>query len=176
MGMTVSMIACVSKNYALGNKGQLLYHLPDDMKRFRRLTTGHTVIMGRKTFESLPNGPLPNRCNIIISKTLKNSDIPGVDVVQSLSQALIRAGVFNDELDGEVFIIGGESIYRRALETDIIDNIYLTVVQDVPSEADVFFPTIPDNYDIAWGECHSKDARHAYDFNFEDWKRIKTEI
>lgn len=169
--MIVSIVACVSKNYALGNHGDLIYHLPDDMKRFRKLTTGHTVIMGRKTFESLPNGPLPNRKNIVVSSTLKDGDIPGVLIAKNVMQAILTANP--TEPNEEVFVIGGASVYKQALELNLIENIYLTVVQDVPSEADVFFPEIPDNYDVEWAEYHSKDERHDYDFFFENWKRLK---
>ena len=119
----ISIIACISKdNRAIGYQNRLLYHLPSDMVRFRELTTGHTIVMGRKTFESLPNGALPHRRNIVVSKSLK--EIDGGEVYPTLEEALRAAqgdtlsapkeatGIASPE---EIFIIGGESIYRQAL-------------------------------------------------------------
>lgn len=169
--MIVSIIAAISRNKALGNQGDLIYHLPADMKRFCKMTTGHAVIMGRKTYDSLQNGPLPNRRNIVISKTLKDGDIPGVEIANDVMEAILKANP--TEPNEEVFIIGGASVYQQALDLKLIDNIYLTVVDDIVKEADVFFPEIPDEYDIVWGECHSKDENNKYDYTFEDWKRIK---
>ena len=89
--MIISIIAAISRNKALGNQGDLIYHLPADMKRFRKMTTGHTIIMGRKTYDSLPNGPLPNRRNIVISKTLKDGDIPDVEIANDVMEAILKA-------------------------------------------------------------------------------------
>ena len=169
--MIVSIIAAISRNKAIGNQGKLIYHLPEDMKRFKKMTTGHTVIMGRKTFESLPNGPLPNRKNIVISSTLKDGDIPGVEIAENVMQAILKANP--TEPKEEVFVIGGASIYKQALELNLVENIYLTVVDDIVEEADAFFPPIPNDYDIVWGECHSKDDKNKYDYTFEEWKKIK---
>ena len=101
--MIVSIIAAISRNKELGNQGDLIYHLPADMKRFRKMTTGHTVIMGRKTYDSLPNGPLPNRRNIVISKTLKDGDIPGVEIANDVMESILKANP--TEPNEEVFII-----------------------------------------------------------------------
>ena len=126
--MKVSAIVCIGYNGSIGNKGQLLYHIPEDMKRFRKTTVGHTVIMGRKTFESLPDGPLSNRRNIVISKTLKNS--AGIEVFSSLEAALDAC---KDE--SEVFIIGGAQIYKECV--DIVNRLYITMVDDRQSPKDV---------------------------------------
>ena len=129
----ISIIACISKdNRAIGYQNRLLYHLPSDMVRFRELTTGHTIVMGRKTFESLPNGALPHRRNIVVSKSLK--EIDGGEVYPTLEEALRAAqgdtlsapkkdtGIASPE---EIFIIGGESIYRQALPA--ARKLYLTL-------------------------------------------------
>ena len=131
--MKVSMIYCRNQNKAIGNKGHLLYHIPEDLKRFKKLTTGHTVVMGRKSFESLPDGPLPNRRNIVLSKTLDN--IAGVEVFSSLEDALKVC-----EGEDEVFIIGGTEVYRQALP--YTNNIYETFVYETGEtpEADTFLP------------------------------------
>ena len=126
----LSIIACISKVHrAIGYKNRLLYAIPSDMTRFRMLTTGHTIIMGRKTFESLPNGALPNRRNIVISKT--REQITGCEVCSSLEEALAarkeavgnKKTVGSKEVSDECFIIGGASIYEQALP--FADKLYL---------------------------------------------------
>ena len=131
-----SIIACISKVHrAIGYKNRLLYAIPSDMTRFRMLTTGHTIIMGRKTFESLPNGALPNRRNIVISKT--KEQITGCEVYTSLEEALEAR---KEAAEDECFIIGGASIYEQALP--FADKLYLTIVEKEPEHADTFFPEI----------------------------------
>ena len=141
----LSIIACISKVHrAIGYKNRLLYAIPSDMTRFRMLTTGHTIIMGRKTFESLPNGALPNRRNIVISKT--REQITGCEVYTSLEEALAarkeevgnKEEVGSKETSDECFIIGGASIYEQALP--FADKLYLTIVEKEPEHADIFFP------------------------------------
>lgn len=164
----LSIIACISKdNRAIGYQNQLLYHLPSDMVRFRELTTGHTIVMGRKTFESLPNGALPHRRNIVVSKSLK--EIDGGEVYPTLEEALRAAqgdtlsapkedtGIASPE---EIFIIGGESIYRQALP--FADRLYLTIVDKKPEQADTFFPAIDSS---AW-EVTEKEMRNENGLSF----------
>lgn len=162
----ISIIACIAKsNRAIGYQNRLLYHIKSDMARFRELTTGHTIVMGRKTFESLPNGALPNRKNIVISRT--HHAIPNCEVYPTLERAFYSEdsnGLFLGKEDSwatsnqknswatsnqedswatnnqEVFIIGGESIYRQALP--LAERLYLTLVDDVPQQADTYFPVI----------------------------------
>lgn len=132
----LSIIACISKKHrAIGYQNRLLYAIPSDMTRFRMLTTGHTIIMGRKTFESLPNGALPNRRNIVISKT--KEQITGCEVFASLEEALAAR---KEAAEDECFIIGGASIYEQALP--FADKLYLTIVEKEPEHADTFFPEI----------------------------------
>lgn len=160
----ISLIACIAQNGAIGFHNHLLYPIRLDMQRFKTLTTGHTVIMGRMTYLSLPNGPLPNRRNIIVSKTMmkeqnggmrmeqsagmasgneaeaKNRDLshasaPQYEVCRSLEEALSRC---RDQGEKEVFIIGGAMLYRSALS--LATRLYLTIVEDTPQQADAFFP------------------------------------
>lgn len=146
-----SIIACISKVHrAIGYKNRLLYAIPSDMTRFRMLTTGHTIIMGRKTFESLPNGALPNRRNIVISKT--KEQITGCEVFSTLEEA-----VGNKEASDECFIIGGASIYEQALP--FADKLYLTIVEKEPEHADTFFPEInPAEWEVTEKEMRNENG------------------
>lgn len=162
----LSIIACISKVHrAIGYKNRLLYAIPSDMTRFRMLTTGHTIIMGRKTFESLPNGALPNRCNIVISKT--REQITGCEVCSSLEEALAarKESVGNKKTVGsketteedECFIIGGASIYEQALP--FADKLYLTIVEKEPEHADTFFPEInPAEWEVTEKEMRNENG------------------
>lgn len=165
----LSIIACISKaNRAIGYQNRLLYHIKSDMTRFRELTTGHVIIMGRKTYESLPNGALPNRCNIVVSKSRK--ELPNCEVYASLEEALTavtnktrrdkaeadKAERDNTIIDKEYFIIGGESIYSQALP--LADKLYLTLVNQEPSHADTFFPAInPEEWEVAEKEMRNEN-------------------
>lgn len=161
----ISMIAAVAQNGAIGYKNRLLYWLPDDLKRFKALTTGHTVIMGSNTFRSLPKGALPNRRNIVLSR--KESLFPGAEHFTSLEAAL--ASCQNDEV---VYIIGGESLYRTALP--LADELCLTLIDDTPQDADAFFPPFDKSEWIATEEqIHDKDDRHDFHFTFVTYNRKK---
>lgn len=126
---TVSMIAAIGKNRGIGKEGSLLWRIPDDLKRFKTLTDGHSVIMGRTTFESIGK-PLPNRRNIVLSSN-EGLSIDGVTVVHSPEEALKEAG------DGEVFVIGGARVYELFLPQ--AHTLYLTLIDD-EKDADTFFP------------------------------------
>ena len=131
----LSIIACISQtNRAIGYQNRLLYHIKSDLTRFRELTTGHAIIMGRKTYESLPNGALPHRRNIVVSNSMK--EMEGCEVYPNLEAALKAA----EGKTEETFIIGGESIYRQSLPA--AHKLYLTVVDDAPQQADAFFSEI----------------------------------
>ncbi|MBR6456355.1 MAG: dihydrofolate reductase, partial [Prevotella sp.] len=123
----ITIIAAVAKNGAIGFENKLIYWLPNDLKRFKQLTTGHTVVMGRKTFESLPKGALPNRRNIVLSR--QKRDFEGCDCYPSLRKALATC-----QADEEIFIIGGASIYKEALA--VADRLCLTEIDDTPTQAD----------------------------------------
>lgn len=138
----VNLIVAVSENDAIGKGNKLLFHLKDDMRNFRRLTTGNAVIMGRKTYESIGKA-LPDRLNIIISRTI-HEDVDDVKWATSLEDAIDIA----NGLKKEIFIIGGGSIYEKALEKDIVDRIYLTRIKKKVYDADTFFPAI--DYNNEW--------------------------
>ena len=167
----VTIIAAIAENNAIGLKGKLLYWLPADLKRFKALTTGHTIIMGRKTFESLPKGALPNRRNIVLSHSKK--DFPGAETYPSLAKALASCDLSlkGDGESEEVYIIGGASVYAEALP--LADRLCLTEVHDTPKEADAFFPDFDrSEWHIAFREAHEPDEKHAQSFDFVDY--VKT--
>lgn len=159
--MEVNIIAAVAKNRAIGYRNKLLYRLPDDMKRFKALTTGHTVIMGRHTFESLPKGALPCRRNIVLSHTVKT--FPGCESYTSLDDALGHCGD-----DDEVYVIGGGSVYEQAIGR--ATRLLLTEVEDTPAHADTFFPPYDDWKEVKRVDC-PRDSRHAHAYAFVDYER-----
>jgi len=162
--MIVSIIAAVGRGNEIGINGGLLCYLSADLKHFKEITSGHTVIMGRKTFQSLPKGFLPNRRNIVISRNV-HLRVEGAEVYSSLDHAFIR---LIDE--DEVFIIGGAQIYEQSLP--IADKIYLTKIHADFPEADVFFPKI----DLSvWQEINREtflaDEKNPYSFSFLEYER-----
>jgi dihydrofolate reductase len=136
----INIIVAATVDGKIGNKGDLLFHISPDLRRFKQLTTGNTVIMGRKTFESLPKGALPNRRNIVITRQA-DYHAEGVETANSLDAAIALAAGANAM--GEIFIIGGGEIYRQALP--IATHLYMTVVDKIYDEADTVFPQINDN-------------------------------
>ena len=186
----ISIIAAVARNRAIGFKNKLIYWLPNDLKRFKTLTTGHTIIMGRNTFLSLPKGALPNRRNIVLSRSafvsppelggvsegrggLKNGQTnsnlnalyPGCDVYPSLEAALEHCTP-----DEDIYIIGGASVYRQALP--LADRLCPTEIDDTPAEADTFFPPYEDDWQEENREDHPVDDRHAFPYSFVDYSRL----
>ena len=157
--MRITIIAAVARNRAIGFENKLIYWLPNDLKRFKQLTTGHTIIMGRNTYLSLPKGALPNRRNIVLSRSQKA--FPGCDTYASLSEALRHCGE-----DEDIYIIGGASVYRQALP--LANRLCLTEVDDTP--ADTFFPDYSDWHETA-REDHPADDRHAYRYSFVDYTK-----
>lgn len=158
----ITLIAAVAENNALGKHNQLLWHLPNDFKRFKTITTGHYIILGRKTFESFPK-PLPNRTHVIITRQ-KGYNHEGCIVVDSLQKA-IAVCPKNEEL----FIIGGGEIYNQSI--DIADKLDITKVHH-PFEADTFFPQIDmAKWKLSSAEFHPKDEKHQFDFTFETYLR-----
>ena len=161
--MILSIIVAVNRKLAIGFENRLIYRVPNDLKRFKALTTGHTIVMGRKTFESLPKGALPNRRNIVLSR--QNLNLPDAECFHSLEEALKTC--LTEE---EVFIIGGASLYREALP--LADRLYLTEIEDADQPADTFFPAIdPDVWDEKSRECHPTDEKHLYPYCFIDYER-----
>lgn len=153
----ISIIVAVDNNDAIGKNNQLLWHLPNDLKFFKRTTSGHTVIMGRKTYDSIGK-PLPNRRNIVITRQ-ENLNIEGVEIYNSLEQALENC--LNEQ---EIFIVGGAEIYKQALP--LTDKIYLTKV-DHDFDADTFLSGFSINdWNIVSKEDHNKDEKHLYNYSF----------
>lgn len=161
--MSISIIVAIAQNGAIGFENKLLYWLPNDLKRFKALTTGHTIIMGRKTFESLPKGALPNRRNIVLSR--QNIEFPGAERYASLQAALEQC-----RADEEIFIIGGASVYRESMP--LADKLYITHIENTPQEADAFFPVIdPSVWKETAQEVHEADEKHAHAYRFSDYER-----
>lgn len=160
----ISIIAAVAQNGAIGHENKLIYWLPNDLKRFKALTTGHTIIMGRRTFESLPKGALPNRRNIVLSRNGKAEDFPGCDLYTSLEEALSHCTGEED-----IYIIGGHSVYKAAMP--IANRLCLTLVHDTPAEADTFFPNYSEGWKEVWREDHDIDEKHAQKYSFVDYEK-----
>lgn len=158
----ISIIVAVAQNGVIGGGNQLLWHISEDLQRFKRITSGHPVIMGRKTFESLGR-PLPNRHNVIITRQ-KDYQPEGVTVVGSLEEAI---ALFPAE--EEVFITGGGEIYRQALP--LTDKVYLTVVcRDY--EGDTHFPELdPAQWRELFREHHEHGKDYPYPFEYIDYER-----
>lgn len=155
--MTI-IIAAAADNNAIGKDNALLWHLPEDFKRFKTLTSGHHIIMGRKTFESLPK-MLPNRTHIIITRQ-KNYAPEGCIVVKSLKEALKKV-----PKNEKAYIIGGGEIYKQAIS--VADKIELTRVHQ-SFDADTIFPEIPhEDWEIIYEEFHPADEKHSYSFTFQ---------
>lgn len=168
----ISLIAAVGKNNELGKGNTLLWHLPADLKHFKKITTLHPVIMGRITFESIGH-PLPNRRNIVITRNLNyKKDLPaetaeGVEFVYSLNETL---DLFADQNE-EIFIIGGGELYKQTMP--IADKLYITHIDTESKDADTFFPEI---VPIVWNEIsreeHKKDKKNPFDYTFSVYEKI----
>ena len=160
----ISIIAAIGKNNELGKNNTLIWSMPADMKFFRDTTRGHTVIMGRKTFESIGK-PLPNRKNIVITRD-KNYKKDGIEIVNSLNEA-INLTIPNEE----VFVLGGGEIYKQAIE--IADKLYITHINTEDSEADSFFPEI---IPLVWNEIshteNQKDTENPFNYTFSVYERF----
>ncbi|WP_296686074.1 dihydrofolate reductase [Flavobacterium sp.] len=154
----IVMIAAVAENNALGKDNELVWHLPNDFKRFKELTSGHYIIMGRKTFESFPK-PLPNRTHVVITRQ-QNYQPDGCIVVNSIENA-IKACPENET----IYIIGGGEIYNQALAFS--DTIEITKVHG-EFEADAFFPEIKaEEWELVQSDFNTKDERHLYDYTYQ---------
>lgn len=152
--MTIELIVAMSNNYAIGNNNKLLWHIPEDLRRFKELTSGHSVLMGRKTWESLPEKyrPLPNRENFVLSSN-QNFIVNGAETLHSLDLIPLRE---------KLFVIGGSEIYRQTIQ--YADIIHLTQVHINVEEADAFFP----KFDLTMWDISdnivSSDENYKYSF------------
>ena len=158
----ITIIAAASENNALGKNNDLVWRLPDDSKRFKKLTTGHTIIMGRKTFESFPN-PLPNRTHIVITKQKDYVFKEGIE--NCIATSSLKNALAITTTENEVFIVGGGQIYEQSM--GIADKIELTRVHGF-FEADAFFPNIDlEKWKIIKEEFHPKDEKHNFEFTYQ---------
>lgn len=159
----ISIIVAIADNFAIGKNNELLFHLPDDLKRFKRITTGHPVIMGRNTLLSLPRWPLPKRRNIVITDNPQD-DFPGCEIVFSVQEALDR--VINEE---EAFVIGGGSVYRQFFP--LAHRLYLTQVHK-PFDADTWFPDIDYSLWKVLNREDHHDETNGFDYSYLDLERL----
>ncbi|HPW97402.1 MAG TPA: dihydrofolate reductase [Flavobacterium sp.] len=161
----ITLIAAIGENNELGKDNQLIWHLPDDFKRFKAITSGHFIIMGRKTFESFPK-PLPNRTHVIVTRQ-KNYAPKDCIIVNS-----IKDGIAACPIDEAIYIIGGGEIYNQSI--NLADKLELTRVHHT-FEADTYFPKLNmDLWQLEFEEFHPKDNKHNFDFTFLTYSR-KTE-
>lgn len=162
----VNVIAAVAPDGAIGRKGDLLFHVSADLRRFKALTMGHPVIMGRKTFESLPKGALPGRRNVVVSRNTA-FHAPGVEVFPSLEAAVAACGDA-----GEVFVIGGAQIYAQAVA--MADRLCLTRFDRTLSDADCFFPEVStEQWTVVESSEWSTDEKSGVRFRFDTLERRK---
>jgi len=160
----ISIIVAIAENYAIGKKGGLLCHLPADLQHFKQITLGHTVIMGERTYLSLPKHPLPNRKNIVISDNPAFDD-PSAIVVRSIPDALKHV-----DADEEAFVIGGGMVYRQFMT--IADKLYITHIRHSWEDADTFFPDIePEVWQQIAAENHPDDEKNPYPYTYAEYLR-----
>jgi dihydrofolate reductase len=162
---TISIIVAIAENNAIGKNNQLLWYIPDDLKRFKRLTTGHPVLMGKKTYESLPVRPLPNRMNIVLT------DIPG-EIIDGCTMAYsIEEAISLCPENEECFVMGGGMVYRQFLE--IANKLYITFVHK-EFDADTFFPEIDfSKWELEEEEKHLNEDKISLSYTYRIFKRKK---
>ena len=159
----ISIIVAIADNYAIGKDNQLLWHLPEDLKRFKRITEGNNIIMGKKTFYSLPKRPLPGRNSIVITD-IPDEKIDGCQMAYSIEDSINLS-----EADRENFVIGGGSVYRQFFT--VAQKMYITWVH-AKFEADTFFPEIDLNvWEAIETENHKADDRNKFDYTFITYRR-----
>ena len=161
--MKISMVAAAANNHVIGKDNQLLWHLPEDLKFFKRTTLGFPIVMGRNTFESVGR-PLPGRRNVVIT-TNRGLVLPGCEIVHSVEEAL---DLLKDQQ--EIMVVGGALIYRQFLP--LAHRIYLTRVNASP-EGDTFFPELDTgSWRLMSREAHEPDEKHIYGYAFEVWDKV----
>ena len=161
----IAIVVVVDQQNGIGKDGGLLCHLPNDLKHFKNITTGHTIIMGRRTYESLPKGALPNRRNIVITSD-NAANYPGCVVVRTVGEALsLIAG------EEKAFIIGGGKLYSSTFH--LANKLYLTRIHHTFVDADTFFPTINyGDWELIEKEDHEADEKHKFNYSFLTYKRF----
>lgn len=159
----ISLIVAVADNGAIGKQQDLLCHLPNDLKRFKAITLGHTIVMGRRTFESLPKGALPGRTNVVVTRQA-DASWENTVVVHSIDEVLA------DSADKELFVIGGGMLYAQTISR--AHRLYITHIHHEFADADTFFPSFnPNEWREIEREEHQADERHPYDYTFVTYER-----
>lgn len=160
----ISIIVAISENYAIGKKGDLLCHMPADLKHFKEITSGKTVLMGERTFISLPKHPLPNRRNIVLTD-VAGKTFEGAEAVYSLDELVAKV-----QGEEEAFVIGGGMVYRQMMPR--ADKLYITHIHHSWDDADTFFPEIKESeWKLLSAERHNADDKNPYDYTFAEYGR-----
>lgn len=166
-----SIIVAQANDRVIGSSNDLPWYLPADLKHFREITTGKTVVMGRLTYESIKsrlNGPLPNRRNIVISESLRGASIDGFEICSSLDELKHIVDISSDD----VFIIGGGRLYKSVLDEDLVNKIFLTQV-NYQVDGDTYFPEIDTSkWKEISRETHKQDDKNKYDYDFIEYTKI----
>ncbi len=159
---TFSIIVAIAENYAIGKDNRLLWHIPEDLKRFKRITSGHCLIMGKKTFESLPVRPLPDRTSVVLSD-IPGDKIEGCIMAYSIDEAIEKCP------DDECFVIGGGMVYHQFLP--IAEKLYITWVHKT-FDADTFFPELYlDEWEMLESEKHGPEGKNDFSYTYAVYKR-----
>lgn len=160
----ISIIVAIAENYAIGKKGDLLCHMPADLKHFKDITSGQTVMMGERTFFSLPKHPLPNRRNIVLTD-VAGKTFEGAETVYSLDEMCAKV-----KQEQEAFVIGGGMVYRQMMP--LADKLYITHIHHSWEDADTFFPEIKESeWKLLNAERHFADEKNPYDYTFATYGR-----
>ena len=160
----ISIIVAIAENYAIGKKGDLLCHMPADLKHFKDITSGKTVMMGERTFFSLPKHPLPNRRNIVLTD-VAGKTFEGAEAVYSLDEMCAKV-----KQEQEAFVIGGGMVYRQMMP--LADKLYITHIHHSWEDADTFFPEIKESeWKLLNAERHFADEKNPYDYTFATYGR-----
>ena len=160
----ISIIVAIAENYAIGKKGDLLCHMPADLKHFKNITGGHTVLMGERTFLSLPKHPLPNRRNIVLTD-VPGKTFEGAETVYSLEELVAKV-----KPEEEAFVIGGGMVYRQMMP--LADKLYITHIHHSWEDADTFFPEIDASvWKQTSAERHLADENNPFDYTFAEYGR-----
>lgn len=163
----IVIVAAVARNNCIGSGNELPWHISDDLKRFKALTTGKPIVMGRKTWESLGSKPLPNRVNIVVTRAHAGTDTDSVMFVSSLEQAMAQAAMMKTS---EIMVIGGAQIYDQTLPK--AERLYITAI-DADVEGDAFFPEIGDNWKLSETDGPHKDEKSGLSYSYKTYDRVR---
>lgn len=160
----ITLIAAITRDRALGKGGDMIFHISEDLRRFKKLTTGHPLVMGRRTFESFPNGPLPGRRNLVVSRDAGYSR-EGIETFTSLEDALAACD------ESEPMVIGGGQIYAQAMP--LSDRLLITEIDTEAPDADTFFPEIsPDEWELTGASEPIRDPKSGVSFRYLTYERL----